>query len=376
MKILIFSWRGPKHPHAGGAEIVTHEHAKAWIKAGHQVSLFTSFFPGAKSWEVIDGVNIIRKGSQIISVQFWAFIWYLFQNKENFDLVIDQFHGIPFFSPLFVKTKKLAFIHEVTKDVWQYNPLSQPLHTLVGKIGAFCEPFIFKLFYLKVPFMTVSDSTKKELTEIGIFKKNITVIHNGINGPSKIPQFKKDKNIVTFIGALARDKGIEDALMVFSLLSKKNSDFKFWVIGKHDDEYFVYLKALTAKLGLTKKVKFWGFVRESKKFDLLGKSYLVINPSVREGWGLTVMEAGLMGVPTVAYNVAGLKDAIINGKTGLLTKINRPEMLSEKVLELFKNNKKYQTLSKGVKSWADKFNWEIATKKSRLLIEKIARPLV
>ncbi len=376
MKILIFSWRGPKHPHAGGAEIVTHEHAKAWIKAGHKVSLFTSYFPGAKSQEIIDGVNIIRKGGQIISVQFWAFIWYLFQNKEDFDLVIDQFHGIPFFTPLFVKTKKLAFIHEVTKEVWKYNPLPQPLQTLVGKIGAFCEPYIFKLFYLKIPFMTVSDSTKNELAEIGISKQNITVIHNGIMGPKKSIQFKKDKNTITFIGALARDKGIEDALIVFSKLSKQNSDFRFWVIGKHDDEYIVYLKALTAELGLTKKVKFWGFVSESKKFELLGKSYLVINPSVREGWGLTVMEAGLMGVPTVAYNVAGLKDTIINGKTGLLTKINRPEMLSDLVLELLRNNKKYQTLSKGVRSWSSKFKWEISTKKSRLLIEKITRPLV
>lgn len=121
LKILIFSWRGPKHPHQGGAEIVTHEHAKAWVRAGHDVTLFTSHFDDAEFEETIDGVKIIRAGSQILTVQLKAFLWYFFRNKNSFDLVIDQFHGLPFFTPLYVRSQKLAFIHEVTKDVWKYR---------------------------------------------------------------------------------------------------------------------------------------------------------------------------------------------------------------------------------------------------------------
>jgi len=48
MNILVFSWRGPKHPLAGGAEQVDHEHQKGWIKGGNAVTLFTSSFPEAK----------------------------------------------------------------------------------------------------------------------------------------------------------------------------------------------------------------------------------------------------------------------------------------------------------------------------------------
>ena len=42
MKILIFSWRDIKNPFSGGAEVFTYEHAKRWIKEGHEVIWFTS----------------------------------------------------------------------------------------------------------------------------------------------------------------------------------------------------------------------------------------------------------------------------------------------------------------------------------------------
>src|SRR3989339_1635231 len=102
MNILVFSWRDPKHPNRGGAEQVMHEHMKGWLEADHKVTLFSSEYPGSVSKEVLDGVRIVRGGSQYLGVQFEGFKYYL-ANKEQFDLVVDQFHGIPFFTPLYVK---------------------------------------------------------------------------------------------------------------------------------------------------------------------------------------------------------------------------------------------------------------------------------
>ena len=364
MRILLFSWRGPKHPHEGGAEIVTSEYAKAWIQKGHQVVWFTSAFEGGKDHEIIDGIEIIRRGSEILSVQLQAIKWYLLQNRHRFDLVIDQFHGLPFFTPLFVKTPKLAFIHEVTKNVWRYNPLSEPWHSIVAFLGQRGEPFIFKLFYKNVPFLTVSDSTRNELIEWGIPKKNITVIHNGVKkvAPLNIPK----KKIITFFGAIAEDKGIEDALKVFVLL--KDQNVRFWVIGKYDNLYFKKVKRLVKKLDLSAKIKFWGYVSERKKNQLLAQSLVIVNPSVREGWGLTVIESAQMGTPTVAYKVSGLQDAIVDQKTGLLAKSKTPEALSSLVRKLLSDKKLYQFLQKEDKKWAKQFDWNISTKKSLQLI--------
>lgn len=368
-KILLFSWRGVKHPHAGGAEIVTHEYAKAWVKAGYAVTLFTSAFPGAKLEETIDGVRIIRRGGQILSVQWEAWKWLIFENKESFDLIVDQFHGLPFFTPLYARTKKLAFIHEVTKEVWKYNPLSEPFHSLVSFFGQAGEPFIFRLFYRGVQFLTVSESTKKELTGYSISEQNIKVIYNGVNIVAV--KDRRKKPIITFIGAIAKDKGIEDAIKTFALL--KNSHYRFWVIGKYDDDYFQEVKKIVHQYQLDSEVKFWGYVSEQKKFELLAQSLVVINPSVREGWGLTVIEAAAMGTPTIGYKVSGLKDAIIDGKTGLLSERKTPADLAELTINLLESAKKYNRMQKEAKKWAKSFDWSKSTKESLLFLKKIMK---
>lgn len=370
MNILIFSWRGPGHPNAGGAEISTHEHAKGWVRAGHNVTLFTSSYKGAKREEVVDGVHIIRFGSQILGVHLEAFKWYLWSRHPKYDLVIDQFHGIPFFTPLYVSEKKLAFIHEVTKEVWGLNSWPMPFNLIPALLGGLFESLVFKLFYKKIPFMTVSDSTKKDLTKWEIDQKNITVVHNGFNMP-KIKSFEKEKNgTFIFLGALSKDKGIEDALIIFSILNKLKKDYQFWVVGKGESEYLERIKKTAARLDLDNKIKFWGFVGEEKKFELLSKAHILINPSIREGWGLVIIEAAAVRTPAVGYDVVGLKDSIINGRTGILAAPN-PDSVAKAALSLLSNKEKYSRISRNAIIWSKEFSWEKAVKMSLRLIVNI-----
>lgn len=373
MNILIFSWRGPGHPNAGGAEISTHEHAMGWIKAGHNVVLFTSYYKGAKRQEKIDGVEIIRSGRQFFGVHWEAFKWYCFASHQRFDLVIDQFHGIPFFTPLYVKEKKLSFIHEVTKEVWKFNQFPPPVKLFVGILGNLIEPFIFKL-YKNIPFMTVSYSTKRDLEEWGIPEGNITVVNNGVAPPpfKSLPK-KETKTTIIFLGALAQDKGIEDALRVFAKLNSKFNGWQFWVVGKSDSKYLSGLKALSNKWKLGGKIKFWGYVSEQKKFELLARAHLLINPSIREGWGLVVIEAASAGTPTIAFNVAGLRDSIIDAKTGILTEDNTIDKMVEEIVQLMHNKPRYEEIRKNAILWSKKFTWKKTTKMSLKLIDKIMK---
>lgn len=371
MNILIFSWRGPGHLNAGGAEISTHEHAKGWVRSGHRVTLFTSSFLGGKKKKIIDGVNIIRDGRQVFGVQWQAIKWYLFGDHPKYELVVDQFHGIPFFTPLFVRVKKLAFIHEVTKEVWMSNIWPNPFFQILAILGMFLEPFIFRIFYRNIPFMTVSESTKKDLISWGIASKNITVIHNGINTPTfKSLPAKEGRKILIFLGSLSKDKGIEDALRIFSIFDKSNFDLQFWIVGRGTPSYSKSLKQKTKQLGIDGKVKFWGYVSEDKKFELLAQAHLLINPSIREGWGLVVIEAAAVGTPTVGYNVPGLKDSIVNGKTGILSPPN-PESCAKEILSLLNNKEYYQILRRNCLKWSKRFRWEKSVKQSLGLIKKI-----
>lgn len=369
LNIIIVSWRGPGHPHAGGAEISTHEHAKGWVKNGHNVTLFTSSYPGAKSEDIIDGVKIIRSGSQVLGVHFKAFL-FLLKNHTRFDLIVDQFHGIPFFTPLYLKNHKLAFIHEVTKDVWRLNPWPKPLNLIPWLVGKTIEPLIFKL-YKNVYFMTVSQSTKSELIDWGIPSSNIHVIENGVT--LKVgKKVKKNKKItITFFGALSRDKGVETALKCFYLLSQQKKDWAFWIVGYGEENYIRHLKKIAGQYNLTHKLKFWGYVSENTKSKLLQRSHLLLNPSIREGWGLVVIEGNMCKTPTVGFNVPGLKDSIKDGKTGILCKQNSASEMSNEIKNLMGDLPRYHSMCNKAHDWASGFDWRASVYKSLKLLNKI-----
>lgn len=372
MNILILSWRCPRHPSAGGAEQVTLEHAKAWIKAGHKVYWFASNFKGARQQEHLSGVKIKRKGRQFFGVQIRAFCWYFFEKHPKFDLVIDQFHGIPFFTPLYVRAKKLAFIHEIAKEVWRLNPWPRPFNLIPAVLGTMVEPFIFRLFYSKVPFMTVSESTKKDLIDWDIPEKNITIIHSGVklSLPKVLPPKEKNKTAI-FLGAISEDKGIRDALRAFAEIDKVEKGWHFWVVGKATEHHSQKLKILAKNLGISKKIKFWGYVSDKRKFELLARAHALINPSIREGWGLVNIEANAVGTPIVAYRSPGLVDSVKDGQSGIICRKNTPEEMAKEVFNLLNSKNRYDNLRRGAILWSKRFSWEKSTKLSLKLIEEI-----
>ncbi|EKD90443.1 MAG: glycosyl transferase family protein [uncultured bacterium] len=372
MKILIFSWRDPKHPLAGGAEQVVHEHSKGWIKAGHEVTLFSSRFNDSNKFEVLDGVKIIRKGYQYLGVQIAAFVYYM-GNHENYDLVIDQFHGLPFFTPLYARKPKIALIQETARNVWFLNPLPFPVNWIVGVLGYFGEPFIF-LIYRFTKFATGSQSAKADVSKFFIPLSNITVWPHGVIVNLHRKKTSKEKlPTIAYLGVLSKDKGIEDALKCFAYLRNKGN-YQFWIIGKPETEkYGKYIVNLTKKFKMQKKVKYWGYVSQLKKFELLSRAHLLINSSSREGWGLVNIEANAVGTPVVSYRSAGLVDSVKDGVSGVVVKDNTPLKLAETVDEILNDNLFYKKLQNGAINWSKKFNWDLSVKISLKTLRNVRR---
>lgn len=371
MNILVFSWRDPKHPLAGGAEQVMHEHMKGWVEAGHSVTLFSSKIPNLSKQEVLDGIIIKRGGYQYGGVQLAGF-WYYLNNKKNYDLVVDQFHGVPFFTPLYVDKSKLAVIQETAREVWFLNPLPKPLNWLVGLIGYLGEKHLF-LIYKKVMFMTGSQSAKKDIAKFGISSDHISVVPHGVVvvKPKLLPR-KEKKVTLAFLGVLSKDKGIEDVLKCFTILDQRN--YHLWVIGRPETrKYGQRVASLVKELKLDGKIKFWGYVSQQKKFELLGRVHLLVNPSVREGWGLVNIEANAMGIPVVSYTSPGLVDSVKDGISGVLVRKNTPEELAASIIKLSNDDNLYQALSVSAKRWSDNFSWDRSRKQSLELIEQIIR---
>lgn len=360
MNVLILNWRDIKHPLAGGAEISLEKHAQYWIKKGARVTWFSSSFPNAKQNETINGISYIRRGNHFtVATQF--FFYYFTVGIKDIDVVIDCFHFFPFFTPLFVKNKTIvALINEVAGEIW-YENIMFP----IAFIGSKLEPYIIRI-YNKKTFLTASNSTVKDLISVGIKRRNIIVVQHGytkLKLSGVLPSKEKNPTLL-FLGRLSKDKGIEDALLMLEILIRDNKDVKLWIVGKAESEnYERKLYSIIDQNKLKDSCKFYGFVSEEKKAELLARSWILIHPSIKEGWGLNVIEANSVGTPAVGYRVPGLVDSIVDNKTGLLVE-NDPESLASAVEDLIKSKSELSKLSKNAINWSKQFTWEKAGRQS------------
>ncbi len=366
MKIIILNWRCPRNPLSGGAEKVTLEHAKAWVKKGQDVTWICGNYPHGKKFEILDGIKIYRFGSPTTIYILAPFIYWL-KFKADFDLVIDEIHGLPFLIPIWAyKSKKLAYIHEVAQEIWD-----EMFFFPINFVGKLYEKIYF-LFYKKTSFLTGSPSTKKDLIKYGIPEKNITIIPHGLflKSLNNIPK-KRKKLTLIFISRLVKMKGIEEALKIFSLVNRKVKKARFFVVGDGEKNYINYLKQLTRKLKIEDDVRFFGYINDQKKTILLQSSHLLIHTSVREGFGLVVTEANSQGTPAIVYDSPGLRDVVINNINGLQIPKGDVKKMAYKIIEVFKDKKKYNYLVKKSIEYSKRFDWQKITEQSFNLIRSL-----
>ena len=92
--------------------------AKRWVKWGHEVTLFCGKYRGCKEHDELDGVEIIRKGNPYTVYLCAAEDYLCSLRKRNYDVIIDDINGVPFFTPLYAKKLKVAIMHHLVKDIF------------------------------------------------------------------------------------------------------------------------------------------------------------------------------------------------------------------------------------------------------------------
>lgn len=349
-RILIFNWRDIKHTWAGGAEVYLHQIAEELQKKGHKVTIFCGNDGKHPRNEVINGVQIIRRGG-FYTVYIWAFLYYVLKFRGIFDYIIDSENGIPFFTPLFVRKPIFLLIHHVHQEVFR-TQLKFPFSEIASMIEADLMPAIYKQHTV----ITVSESSKKEIVGLGMgTQSSIKVINPGITAHL----FKKSKKTsypsLVYVGRLKPYKSVDTAVMAFSKVLKEIPNAKFKIAGT--GESLRELKELTQTLGIEKNVEFLGNVNDAEKAKLFAQSWVAVQPSMIEGWGITVIEANASGTPVVASNTKGLKDSVIDGKTGVLVNVKDHQDLADAIINLLNKDRLRERMSKNAYSWSQNFDW-------------------
>jgi len=346
LRILWFNWKDITHPDAGGAELFTHEIAKRLARMGHDVTLFVSSYKGARREEVMDGIKVVREGGRY-TVYSKAKGFYK-KNSRNYDLIIDEINTKPFMTPKFVndRQKIVAVIHQLAREYWFYET---PFP--ISVIGYYYLEKRWLSAYQDTCTVTVSSSTEKDLNELGF--KDVHVITEGLSyEPLKEMPEKEREPTLIYLGRLKKAKRPDHALEAFRIVKKAIPNAKMWFVG---DGPLRYRLERNAPEGVT----FFGRQPSSKVRGLLSRAWLLVYPSVREGFGLSVIEANAHYAPAIAYDVPGLRDSIIHNETGLLVKENGSIVkLANAVIELLRDEEQRHRLSKNAAEWSKRFDWE------------------
>ena len=360
LNIIIFNWRDIKHVWAGGAERYVHELAKEWVKNGHNVNLFCGWDGNTVRQEEIDGINVIRRGG-FFTLYPLALLYYVLKFKRKFDVVIDCENGIPFFTPFYSSMPKVLVIHHIHQEVFRKH-IRFPMSLLAMFLESKLMPFLYK--GLRV--VTISESSKKEIIDRGWVRENlIDIVYPAIDEFAFPTLVKKPYPSLCYLGRLMPWKNVDTLVKAFNTVLVNYPEAKLEIVGW--GESLSSLQRLVERFEIGQSVRFHGFVSNEEKYRILSESWIAIQPSSIEGWGMTVIEANACATPVIASDIKGLRDSVVNGKTGILIQEKDVKSFSEAIQLLFANESLRIQLSNNALLWSKNFSW----RKSAYEFEKV-----
>jgi glycosyltransferase involved in cell wall biosynthesis len=366
LRVVIVNWRDPWHPEAGGAERYAWETARALAAGGASVSFLTARGAGQSGGEHRDGIEIIRRGGRF-TVYPRALGW-LAARRRSADVVVDCQNGIPFFTPLVLprRVPVLCVVHHV--HTAQFGVHFPPWLAWTGRL---LEGPASRAVYRRHGCVAVSPSTVTAMRGRLRWTGDIYLIPNGSPAPEPSPVEEPSPVQAPLPPAANRDPGQPPRLAwIGRLVAHKRAElvlpvaargFTIEVIGR-GPVAAALAAAVAAAPGLAGSVRLHGFLTEEEKQAVVSQSLLHLNTSQGEGWGLVVLEAAALGVPTVAYDVEGLRDAVQDGRTGWLVRDGEElaDVVERAAKELADTGRRAEVAA-ACRAWAARLSWERST---------------
>jgi glycosyltransferase involved in cell wall biosynthesis len=350
MRILFLNWKDPLHREAGGAERYVKHVAELWAAQGHSVAMLVPRVPGRPDREVMAQVAYIRMGFRL--TVFRKARRFLRRHGQDWDLVVEAVSTRPFFAHRIKGVRASALYMQIADDVW-HREFAPPLAWLGRRV---IEPLWLRRMR-NAHVVAISPSTAQDLRRhhvpvvawvppgTAMQRQRRTAVH-GVAEPRLI-----------FLGRLCHSKRPLEALAAFNLIRETHPTARLDIVG---DGYLA--SSLREKAG--PGVHVHGRVDEATKVALLDQAHVMLLPATREGFGIVAIEAAARGLPVVAYDIPGFRDAIVDGTTGVLV-APRPSALADASLALLRDEGRWIEMSLAAYSGSVDLTWESTA--SRLL---------
>lgn len=352
-RVRIVAWRDLEDPEAGGSELHAHRIASLWAAAGIRVELRTSSVPGAERDVERDGYRVLRRGGRY-GVFARTAMEGLCRRPRDGEALVEIWNGMPFWSPVWFGGPRVVFLHHVHAEMWR-----MVLPRWMARIGETTERRLAPPLYRSTRVVTLSDSARAEIVGmLGLDPRRVSVVPPGVDArfsPGR-PESRSPEPLVAAVGRLVPVKRFDLLMRALSAMKGAMPSLRAVVAGEGYDR--PRLEALRHELGADDWISLPGRVDDHELLALYRRAWVVASVSRREGWGMTLTEAGACGTPAVASDIAGHRDAVVHGRTGLLA--DGEERLSAAFVRLLGDAPLRARLGEAAAAHAKSFTWDAA----------------
>ncbi len=310
-RIHVFAFRDRDDPEAGGSEEHAHQVCRHLALAGREVTLHTGRVPGGPRELRRDGYRVVRRGGRY--GVFAASVLDEWRGRLGpADGLVEIFHGVPFFAPLWSRRPQVGMVHHVHLGTW-----GMLLPGLPGRAGEAVERHLVPRVYRRRALVTAAESARDEMVErYGIAPDRIALAPHGIDPRFSPGGARNPAPLVVAVARLMPQKGVDDLLRALVDVQRQVPGLEAVIIG--DGPHRAALEATARALHLEGAVTFAGRVDDAALLDWYRRAWVVASASKAEGFGLTLTEAAACGTPVVATRIPGHVDAVDEGAGGLL----------------------------------------------------------
>lgn len=354
LRVLMLNERDLAHPLAGGVEVNLEEIGSRLARDhGIDTTVLCAGFPGGAAEESRAGLRLVRLGRN--RPDYYARLpgrARAMLRRGQFDLLVENLCKLVFLSPLWARgVPGLGLVHHLFgASAFRQVALPTALAVLATEAG-------LPILYRDWPFVAVSPSTRDDLVRRGLPRANLRVVPNGLDHDLYRPDpgVSPEPDHVVFVGRIEHYKGVDVLLSAWPAVTRARPAARLSILGAGSALDEMRRRAEAERLV---GVEFGGFVSDAAKVDAMRRARVLVQPSRKEGWGLTVLEANACGTPVVATDVPGLRDAVRSGETGMLATSGDPVALADRVLEVLGDDGLRDRLAAGALAWSSRFTWD------------------
>jgi glycosyltransferase involved in cell wall biosynthesis len=358
--LLAINFRDPANPEAGGAELHLEHVLLEAVRRGWRVTWLAAGFPGGAAEAEHRGMRVVRRG------RWWDFNGIVpgvlrreFSRGRSPDLVVEDVNKVPCFAPWFTRVP----VAVVVPHLFGTTAFREANAVVASYVLAL--EMLIPWAYARCRFLAISESTRDDLVARGIDPARIAVVHCGLDHE----RYRVDAQVakaatptLTFVGRLRRYKGVDWVLRALPAVRARVPGVRLEIVG--DGPYAVALRRQVARLGLASEVEFFGHLSAAEKTRRLQGAWALVQPSPKEGWGLTVVEAAACGTPVVASDAPGLRDSVRRDETGLLVPFGDDAAMADALVRVLLDEPLRARLGRAAVEWAARFRWDECGRRS------------